>query len=941
MESGRKQRASPNHDPQNRTLATGSHPGETNRAAGSGAPPPARVDAIAPLRSLLQKVVDALGAHHGMALVVEQEREMVVCRAVYRLPPQHADTIFFKMGQGNTGKVAASGKPVRLNDPASGKRSALLIIPVLAEGQVVAVLNVNGTASHDGFTAQDEASAMRLAWEAGPRIRDALRAEQSPRPTQDARLSELVSSSVLKEAQDACSQLLGVPCVFVDPHGRCLSSISAGADFCTLMRSRPNSALQCELSMAMAGSRAEDSGACSHECHAGVMTHVTPVFARKEFVGALVVMLRYQARDAATVRALASNLGLDPYETLSKASAFPTAAPEQEPAIRAITDLVCRLVGQVAAERLAVLEEQQRLIRMDQEIDSVRELTRRLIGVLELGPALAEVCGRAVSLTSAVAADITLLTSGSKLQVHTQTGLTPAVMDLLTPAAADSPGARVIAFGKNCFVPDIAAETRFPGWAHALRRQPGIRSALSILLGIPDRPTGALTIYSDGTARPSEDTMRLLAALTDHAALAIQSAQATEQARSNENSLRLFLSRMTRGLSSSIDTDQLIQWVADFASEMSQSAHCVVYEVIDDEIQVRATSKTGRIVIERPRMQIGQGLSGHVASTRRVMQVPDVLHDPRFVTSASSTPPDAVRYVGLPMLYKGELLGVLSVYGTGKAYTEADLQLLSSFAGQAAVAIENARSYEHQREIASIMQQSFLPRERLRIPGLEAGHLYVPASEQVGGDYYDFQRMGPHRASFVLGDVSGKGIRAATFTAMGKYVLRAYAFEDPSPDTVLSRMNNLLATQIEPGTFITLFYGVLDLERMEVSYANAGHPDGLIYCPRSSQFTHLASTGMMVGAVPNETFESRSVGVAPGDVLVLYTDGVVEARRGNDLFGIDRLMATIRENASLPATDLARAIYDQTTRFQGSAMADDTCIIVLRFLGLQEQAGIE
>lgn len=886
------------------------------------------------LRALLERAVETVGAQHGMALVVDLERQMLICRALHRLPARDAELMFYRIGQGNTGRVAATGRPIRLGATGESRAggSALLIVPVKVADDVIAVLNLNRSASRDGFTEEDERRVLALADESGPPLLRALNAEASG-SSQGVQLSQLVSPGALKDIQDAVASFLGAPVVFEDAHGRCLAPISSAAEYCVLMRSRSLSALRCEISMTQAGSRAEDDRKpYTCECHAGVKTCAAPIFVRQQYLGSLVLMLRFVNRDSAAVRGLASELGLDPYETLAKASHFPALPADREAEAASLLGMVAEVTGMLAEAALQVRDQEQRVKQKANEIGTLRELTQQLTGVVRLDPLLAEVTRKATRLAGAAAADVTLMRSDGSLQVRSSRGLSSEVVDLLAPAMAESPAAGAIQSESVRVVENVARESRYPGWVHAIRRQPQIRSAFSIPLGAHERPIGALTVYSDEPGAPSEETILLLRALAEHGTLAIQSAQATEQARSNEQALRLFLSRMTRGLSSSIDTAELIRWVADFAAQMTRAAHCAVYELVGETLHIRAMSKASRTVIEQPTLDIGEGLSGRVASSRKILQVADVRKDPRFLTSAASTPADAVRYLGAPLLYKKDLLGVLAVYSSGGTYADEDIQLISSFAGQAAVAIQNARSYEHQRQIASTMQQSFLPREMLRMPGLEIGARYNAAVEEVGGDYYDFLEVGPRSAFVVLGDVSGKGIRAATYTAMGKYVLRAYAFEDPHPTRVLERMNALLSAQIEPGTFITLFYGLIDLESQTLHYGNAGHPDGLLYLPATGTFKHLSSTGMMVGAVSGEAFSSVKVPLEPGAVLVLYTDGVIEARRGAELFGMDRLKDAIKEHAALPAEELVEAIYKRVQEFHDTGMSDDTCILAFRFL---------
>src|SRR5205807_8336647 len=153
-----------------------------------------------------------------------------------------------------------------------------------------------------------------------------------------------------------------------------------------------------------------------------------------------------------------------------------------------------------------------------------------------------------------------------------------------------------------------------------------------------------------------------------------------------------------------------------------------------------------------------------------------------------------------------------------------------AIASQAAVAIENARTLEEERTVAHTLQESLLPPANPLIGGYDVKSYYAPASDvmQVGGDYYDFIDLGDGRCGVVLGDVCGKGVTAAVYTAMAKYMLRAYALEDPTPAAVLTRLNRALFSQMsEECMFITLVYGVLDTRPGQFSYVHGAHPHPL------------------------------------------------------------------------------------------------------------------
>src|SRR5438132_1610183 len=230
------------------------------------------------------------------------------------------------------------------------------------------------------------------------------------------------------------------------------------------------------------------------------------------------------------------------------------------------------------------------------------------------------------------------------------------------------------------------------------------------------------------------------------------------------------------------------------------------------------------------------------------------------------------------MVITRNVIGVawLDEPGEKREFTEQELRLGRMIAGQAAVAIENAQTFEQERTVASTLQQSFIPRTPIELPGYDFGNLYEPAftAAQVGGDYYDFIELGDGRLGVVMGDVCGKGVTAAVFTAMAKYMLRAYAVENPNPASVITRLNRSLYSQMsEDCMFITMVYGVLDTRTGDFAYVNAAHPHPLIYHPDREEVSELPTTGGMVGAMPSMEFQEGRTRLAPGSVLLLYTDG--------------------------------------------------------------------
>jgi serine phosphatase RsbU (regulator of sigma subunit) len=256
-----------------------------------------------------------------------------------------------------------------------------------------------------------------------------------------------------------------------------------------------------------------------------------------------------------------------------------------------------------------------------------------------------------------------------------------------------------------------------------------------------------------------------------------------------------------------------------------------------------------------------------------------------------------------------------------------------SIAGQAALAIDNARLYQQQKEFADTMQRSLLPRARPLLPGLEIGDVYeASARVEVGGDVYDYMTLPDGRLAVVLGDVTGHGIEATADMAMAKFVFRSLARRHPDPAAFLVAANEVVVDEIAPGKFITMVVLTLDPATGELAAAAAGHPPPRIVADDGS-VSALAGHGLALGIDAEQTYEA-SVGVLPpGAAVVLYTDGVIEARRSGELYGTERLDALLERRRTLGARELAHAIVADCRAFAGGELTDDCAVVVLKRAG--------
>jgi predicted ester cyclase len=235
---------------------------------------------------------------------------------------------------------------------------------------------------------------------------------------------------------------------------------------------------------------------------------------------------------------------------------------------------------------------------------------------------------------------------------------------------------------------------------------------------------------------------------------------------------------------------------------------------------------------------------------------------------------------------------------------------------------------EQELRVARHIQEALLPKELPQLDGWNIARHYQPARE-VGGDFYDFLPLRDGHVGVVIGDVSGKGVAAALVMANTQSVLRAVSRRDPTPGRLLAEANDVLSAYIPPNMFVTCFCGVLDPKSGRLTYANAGH--NLPCWRHESLANELRATGMPLGLMPGMSYEEKEAVLLPGDSILFYTDGLVEAHdpeRG--MFGYPRLLSLVTEN-STGAEGLTASLVEALTRFtgKGQEQEDDITLVTL------------
>ncbi|MCC6483802.1 MAG: SpoIIE family protein phosphatase [Armatimonadetes bacterium] len=241
--------------------------------------------------------------------------------------------------------------------------------------------------------------------------------------------------------------------------------------------------------------------------------------------------------------------------------------------------------------------------------------------------------------------------------------------------------------------------------------------------------------------------------------------------------------------------------------------------------------------------------------------------------------------------------------------------------------------YQEEHRVSVTLQHALLATDPQYPGGIVIEPYYKPAFREafVGGDFYDIFEPSEGRMAIVIGDVAGKGVNAAVRTATAKNALRALAYEDSSPASVLTRLNRVINREMQEG-FVTAFYGVLDLQIQEFVFANAGHEPPLWLIPDRDEVLEIERPGTVLGVDPEAVYQQSRIELAPGHKLFFYTDGITEARCGVDFFGVERLKALLLEHRFEDARQIVTAITDEILSYSEGKLHDDVAALLLSIL---------
>src|SRR5215211_659663 len=413
--------------------------------------------------------------------------------------------------------------------------------------------------------------------------------------------------------------------------------------------------------------------------------------------------------------------------------------------------------------------------------------------------------------------------------------------------------------------------------------------------------------------------------------------------------LRMLLD-ITKKISRSLDLQEVLNQVMDTLDSLIpyDAAGIFVLQCVDPETvpegeepcEFKSEAVRGYDIDELSdlHLKLGEGFIGSVALSATPIISHDVRNDPVYINARDRTRSEMVA----PIISNDEVIGVFDLESDDlNAYSDDDLEVLMLLASQVAIIIEKVMLHEQliekkrlqgQLEVARQVQLELLPPRDPQLEGFDIC-AWNFSTEEVSGDYYDWVRIYDDQIGVVIADVSGKGVPAALLMAFLRASLRAAIHIGYAPHISMAKVNYLLWESIERNQFVTAFYGVLDASNKTLAYTNAGHnPPLLMDADGTARF--IERGGLPLGMFRDTRYYEYYQAIEPGQVLVLYTDGVTEAMNGKDEeYTRERLEEAVRANRDLSARDLITAIQKDVLRWtEGRGATDDMTFFIVKAL---------
>jgi sigma-B regulation protein RsbU (phosphoserine phosphatase) len=451
---------------------------------------------------------------------------------------------------------------------------------------------------------------------------------------------------------------------------------------------------------------------------------------------------------------------------------------------------------------------------------------------------------------------------------------------------------------------------------------------------------------------PLQEAAATLGSLTSHDATAARNmlaliAELLGTVSGQEESLRKRVEELTAVynimgmLVGTLDPQEILDKTARMICEAMRVKACSI-RMLDEStglLKVKAVHNLSEEYLNKGNVVLSENAIDGAAMQGTIVHIVNAPTDPRIRYPEQAAREGLASGLVCGLIYRGRAVGVIRVYtGDIHHFSPFEESLLRAVASQAAALVTNARLLRDKIEAernnqqlvyAGEVQRRMIPHSPPACSSMDIGTVYSP-TYQVGGDYYDFLCFPKGNLGMAIADVSGKGVPASLLMASLRATLRAHAYHTYDIDHIISEVNRHVCRETTPGEFATLFYGVLAPDARRLTYCNAGHDPVILL--RNDAVHYLETGGMVLGVQPDSVYERGVLELQPGDIVLMYTDGAVEALNFNDeRYGRDRLVRSLKKYAPLNAQLIAKNILWDIRRFRGLAdRTDDLTMVALK-----------
>jgi phosphoserine phosphatase RsbU/P len=401
------------------------------------------------------------------------------------------------------------------------------------------------------------------------------------------------------------------------------------------------------------------------------------------------------------------------------------------------------------------------------------------------------------------------------------------------------------------------------------------------------------------------------------------------------------LYEVSKALAANRDLQQVLDTATHAVADVMRAKAVAIRLTKEDDphkLEPRAIFNLSQPYLDTGAIDVDDSEMLREAMTGKLVYIRDMVNDPRIVFPGDAKKEGLASMLCMGIMYQGKAIGTIHLFsGEQRAFSPFEVRLVTAISQMLGTAIQNARldaqksqsrRVLRQLHLAASVQRRMLPGDLPKLKPFDLAARYVPSFE-LGGDFYDVIDLDGH-IGIAIGDVVGKGVAASLLMASVRASLRAYAQDVYDLDEIISRVNNALTRDTLDNEFATLWYGVFDPETLRLTYCNAGHDPPMLL--RNGEIHQLATGGMIAGIQRDTEYDKGLFDMAPGDTVLLYTDGLVDSFNDQGKkFGRDRITKALIETAGRSATDTISHILWQVRRFTGPRQGvDDTTLVVVK-----------